>query len=95
MGGINHYQYAPNPVNWVDPFGLLCKEGEEKLDRMLSTLVSSDGIDKATKNKILEIAIASAVINDPQNRLLNIHQRVQNIEKSMNMILQALMKRMD
>ncbi|WP_435237804.1 RHS repeat-associated core domain-containing protein [Psychromonas sp. PT13] len=24
-GGINHYQYAPNPVNWVDPFGL-CKE---------------------------------------------------------------------
>lgn len=27
MGGINHYQYAPNPVNWVDPFGLSCKEG--------------------------------------------------------------------
>ncbi|WP_084605588.1 RHS repeat-associated core domain-containing protein [Psychromonas aquimarina] len=25
-GGINHYQYAPNPVNWVDPFGLSCKE---------------------------------------------------------------------
>jgi len=26
VGGINHYQYAPNPVNWVDPFGLSCKE---------------------------------------------------------------------
>ncbi|MCG6202781.1 RHS repeat domain-containing protein, partial [Psychromonas antarctica] len=26
-GGINPYQYAPNPVNWVDPFGLSCKEG--------------------------------------------------------------------
>lgn len=27
-GGINPYQYAPNPVNWVDPFGLACeKEG--------------------------------------------------------------------
>ncbi|WDE13515.1 RHS repeat domain-containing protein [Thalassomonas haliotis] len=25
-GGINPYQYAPNPVNWVDPFGLSCKE---------------------------------------------------------------------
>ncbi|MBB1477850.1 RHS repeat-associated core domain-containing protein, partial [Shewanella sp. SG41-3] len=25
VGGINHYQYGPNPVNWVDPFGL-CKE---------------------------------------------------------------------
>ncbi|MEI8618360.1 RHS repeat-associated core domain-containing protein [Pseudoalteromonas sp. B193] len=25
VGGINHYQYAPNPVNSVDPFGLACK----------------------------------------------------------------------
>ncbi|WDE03671.1 RHS domain-containing protein [Thalassomonas viridans] len=25
-GGINPYEYAPNPVNWVDPFGLSCKE---------------------------------------------------------------------
>ncbi|GAA6171761.1 RHS repeat-associated core domain-containing protein [Colwellia sp. KU-HH00111] len=26
VGGINPYQYAPNPINWVDPFGLSCKE---------------------------------------------------------------------
>ncbi|MFU2512278.1 RHS repeat-associated core domain-containing protein [Pseudoalteromonas sp. ASV78] len=70
VGGINHYQYAPNPVNWVDPMGLLCKEGEEKLDRMLSNLVSSGGINEATKNKILEIAIASAVIDEPQKSTL-------------------------
>jgi len=25
-GGINNYQYAPNPTGWVDPFGLSCKE---------------------------------------------------------------------
>ncbi|MFC3152908.1 RHS repeat-associated core domain-containing protein [Litoribrevibacter euphylliae] len=25
-GGINHYQYVPNPVSWTDPFGLSCKE---------------------------------------------------------------------
>ncbi|SFT61987.1 RHS repeat-associated core domain-containing protein [Pseudoalteromonas sp. DSM 26666] len=31
VGGINHYQYAPNPVNWVDPFGLMCKEGQAKV----------------------------------------------------------------
>ena len=36
MGGINHYQYAPNPVNWVDPFGLSCKEnGKGFLDWLL------------------------------------------------------------
>ncbi|MGO2366722.1 MAG: RHS repeat-associated core domain-containing protein [Pseudoalteromonas sp.] len=36
VGGINHYQYAPNPVNWVDPFGLSCKEN--------ITEVPADGI---------------------------------------------------
>lgn len=27
LGGINHYQYAPNHINWIDPLGLTCKEG--------------------------------------------------------------------
>ncbi|WP_306173527.1 RHS repeat domain-containing protein [Limnobacter humi] len=27
-GGLNLYQYAPNPVTWVDPWGLTCKEYE-------------------------------------------------------------------
>lgn len=27
LGGVNNYQYAPNPTGWVDPFGLSCKEG--------------------------------------------------------------------
>ena len=35
VGGINHYQYAPNPVNWVDPLGLLCKEGQAKVKAAL------------------------------------------------------------
>ncbi len=26
LGGINHYQYAPNPVMWVDPHGSCAKE---------------------------------------------------------------------
>uniref|UniRef100_UPI001268682E polymorphic toxin type 15 domain-containing protein n=3 Tax=Vibrio vulnificus TaxID=672 RepID=UPI001268682E len=26
LGGINHYQYAPNPVMWVNPHGLCAKE---------------------------------------------------------------------
>ncbi len=25
-GGINNYQYVPNPTGWVDPLGLTCKE---------------------------------------------------------------------
>ena len=26
LGGINNYQYAPNPSGWIDPLGLVCKE---------------------------------------------------------------------
>ena len=27
LGGSNNYRYVPNPVTWIDPFGLSCKEG--------------------------------------------------------------------
>ena len=27
LGGMNAYQYAPNPLTWVDPWGLSCKDG--------------------------------------------------------------------
>ena len=27
LGGDNNYLYVPNPVTWVDPLGLSCKEG--------------------------------------------------------------------
>jgi len=36
-GGINPYQYAPNPVNWVDPFGL-CKEDLNSQSKMYSVM---------------------------------------------------------
>lgn len=28
LGGVNNYQYAPNPVGWIDPFGLSCREDD-------------------------------------------------------------------
>ena len=31
LGGINNYQYAPNPTGWVDPFGLTTKRVSRKL----------------------------------------------------------------
>uniref|UniRef100_UPI00262D7D45 hypothetical protein n=1 Tax=uncultured Microbulbifer sp. TaxID=348147 RepID=UPI00262D7D45 len=27
LGRSNNYRYAPNPVRWIDPYGLSCKEG--------------------------------------------------------------------
>ena len=26
LGGINLYQYAPNPLGWIDPWGLSSQE---------------------------------------------------------------------
>nr|WP_275667657.1 RHS repeat-associated core domain-containing protein [Photobacterium damselae] len=26
-GGLNNYQYVPNPINWVDPLGLMSVDG--------------------------------------------------------------------
>jgi len=52
VGGINHYQYAPNPVNWVDPFGLLCKEGQAKVKEALD---SDSVISEDLKKKIIAI----------------------------------------
>ena len=52
----------------MDPFGLLCKEGREKLSAMLGTLVGN-GIDQTTKDKILKSAVDSAAITDPEGKL--------------------------
>ncbi|WP_405596930.1 MULTISPECIES: RHS repeat-associated core domain-containing protein, partial [unclassified Pseudoalteromonas] len=50
VGGINHYQYAPNPVNWVDPFGLSCKEGTPK-----RVVFAGHGIIDETKSAIVPV----------------------------------------
>ncbi|MCE2030449.1 RHS repeat-associated core domain-containing protein [Sessilibacter corallicola] len=42
LGGLNNYQYAPNPVGWVDPFGQSCKEEKNLLKRVLSFFKKKD-----------------------------------------------------
>ena len=37
LGGINHYQYAPNHINWVDPLGLSCKEEGHQVEKRFNT----------------------------------------------------------
>ena len=33
LGGMNVFQYAPNPVGWIDPFGLSCTNNFSDLSR--------------------------------------------------------------
>tara|TARA_Y100000782_G_scaffold115480_1_gene159004 strand:+ start:3056 stop:7765 length:4710 start_codon:yes stop_codon:yes gene_type:complete len=53
VGGINHYQYAPNPVNWVDPLGLLCKEGQAKVKAALD---ANSAISPELKEKLIKLS---------------------------------------
>ena len=45
-GGINHYQYAPNPINWVDPYGLCTKEEISTGDRLYASTGYIGGVTK-------------------------------------------------
>ncbi|WP_283241018.1 RHS repeat-associated core domain-containing protein, partial [Pseudoalteromonas sp. S3178] len=72
VGGINHYQYAPNPVNWVDPFGLSCKDGGPK-----RVVFAGHGIIDETKSAIVPVgstltvyAFNGATITDDLGQLI-------------------------
>ncbi|TMP72020.1 sugar-binding protein [Pseudoalteromonas sp. S1609] len=72
VGGINHYQYATNPVNWVDPFGLSCKEGDAK-----RVVFAGHGIIDETKSAIVPVgstltvyAFNGATITDDLGQLI-------------------------
>ncbi|WP_168246767.1 RHS repeat-associated core domain-containing protein [Pseudoalteromonas sp. MEBiC 03607] len=56
VGGINHYQYAPNPVNWVDPYGLMCKEGERSLKISLDRAFNKGVISRELQRNLFEAA---------------------------------------
>ncbi|MCF6257673.1 MAG: DUF6531 domain-containing protein [Gammaproteobacteria bacterium] len=47
LGGVNNYQYAPNPTGWIDPFGLACKEEIEKLMKSTNPVDRQKAIDEA------------------------------------------------
>ncbi|WP_018693037.1 RHS repeat-associated core domain-containing protein [Algicola sagamiensis] len=74
LGGIHPYQYAPNPVNWVDPLGLLCKEGLEKLGQMLTAL-EKDGLTPEMREKVLEAAQAGSNVNSSDEQTKSLIKR--------------------
>ena len=62
VGGINHYQYAPNPVNWVDPLGLCAKEDVTAGDRLYASFGYIGGVTKKAGDTItgaVEYSIAN------------------------------------
>jgi len=55
MGGVNLYQYAPNPVSWVDPFGLAKESIVCPSCGSLGIDVNNDGIIDEKDSGVLTI----------------------------------------
>jgi len=58
-GGINLYQYAPNALGWVDPWGLSRCSSNKRPDpyngtKEASAYLRSKGIDRATRKQIID-----------------------------------------
>jgi RHS repeat-associated protein len=49
-GGINLYQYAPNPVGWVDPWGWSCVRVRHYTNRKGLKGIEESGVIKANDN---------------------------------------------
>ncbi|EGQ8015538.1 RHS domain-containing protein [Vibrio sp. B511a] len=60
-GGINHYQYAVNPIQWIDPTGFLCEEGLKRLGQMLAEYQAQSDVPQEVCDQILEAAKESSV----------------------------------
>ncbi len=61
LGGINHYRYAPNPIQWVDPLGLSCKEGGDNF--LLNSAYLVGGVTKYFGDTVT--GTAEAIYADP------------------------------
>jgi len=59
-GGDNFYQYAPNPVGWVDPFGLMA---DDCSDDVVEVNVADVNYSQRTINKRFDIPDGKKKIN--------------------------------
>ncbi len=54
-GGLNLYQYAPSPLNWVDPLGLSkCSPDSHKGVKYASAYLKKQGIPRKFRKQTLE-----------------------------------------
>ncbi|OOS07798.1 RHS repeat-associated core domain-containing protein [Moraxella cuniculi DSM 21768] len=73
LGGLNTFQYAPNPIGWVDPWGLNAKpETAAQWEERFSKINPAEKYNKA-KGKLTKIAKRNNWIKD--NKLTKINDR--------------------
>ncbi len=66
LGGMNAYQYAPNPLTWVDPWGLSCKEYVHRKTRIDSkvTEIEQQPLPQSVKDSFEDGEYRTVVANE-------------------------------
>ncbi|HEJ7279605.1 TPA: RHS domain-containing protein [Serratia marcescens] len=65
-GGLNLYQYAPNPLMWVDPFGLTCSHSAKNPKQAHAAIKDKWGHDMTPKEmKELHKTVDNIKLNRP------------------------------
>jgi RHS repeat-associated protein len=89
MGGLNAYQYCPNPVGWVDPLGLASKAGdcpkkkwtpsivEGRKVYQRDELIDPEIVDSFGRTNLQRMQVGNAPIG-PDGLELNLHHLTQD-----------------
>lgn len=82
LGGFNNYQYANNPISWVDPLGLVCKERYNRYKQYRAQGLSAEDSSKLSKTKpVLENATEKSASYQGQDPYFGV-DKLENIELS-------------
>ena len=55
LGGLNLYQYAPNPIGWVDPWGWTCVRVRHYTNKKGLEGIKESGVIKARDNNLVYV----------------------------------------
>ncbi len=66
LGGNNNYEYANNPIAWVDPLGLVCKERYNQYKQYRDQGLSPEDATKLSKTKDPIITNSSQLLEAPK-----------------------------
>ncbi|QHM77344.1 Putative deoxyribonuclease RhsC [Mixta theicola] len=77
LGGVNVYQYAPNPISWIDPLGLSCSSDAKALRE---NMVAAGKAEPNFKNAAHHIVMS----NSTDSRMVALRDKMKKLGININ-----------
>ncbi|HEY5602360.1 MAG TPA: RHS repeat-associated core domain-containing protein, partial [Gammaproteobacteria bacterium] len=84
LGGLNNYQYAPNPVGWIDPLGLKCKESIDRRFINQDSAARAALIDANPKSIADNLEYGGLIFKDPKTGLYGFSGPIKGSDQGVN-----------